>query len=72
MAKNRHKLTGRAAILPNKVARERQRFDLDLYLMDQQITKAFPDPTARLKYINDLMAAMDDHQTKTEVPSSGD
>jgi hypothetical protein len=66
MTKRVHRLTGRSALLPKKVVKEQKKFDFQLYMMNQQITKAFPDPTDRLHYINSLMAAMD--KPSQEVP----
>lgn len=65
MTKRVHRLTGRAALLPKKVVKEQQKFDFQLYMMNQQITKAFPDPTDRLHYINSLLVAMDEPSQET-------
>jgi hypothetical protein len=50
----------RAALFPKKVMREEQRADPELFAMEQQITRAFPDKQKRLEYIHALINAMED------------
>lgn len=61
--------TSREQLLPKKVAKEQWRFDQQYAIMKQQIEKAYPDPTERLRYINSLLRGLD--EMSQEIKATG-